>query len=84
MISSPDFSSVLKTIAGSQRPGRYISVAQVWTALLCDLRSSLRELLAVYASCYLSNINTIVFLKKVLETRPNKPVVLAEGEPWYP
>jgi putative transposase len=43
-----------------------------------------RELLAVYASYYRSNINTMIFLRKVLDTCVNKPVVLVDGGPWYP
>ena len=38
----------------------------------------------MYAPYYRSHINTIVFLKKVLETCTNKPVVLVDGGPWYP
>jgi len=52
----------------------------VWAALDIDTR----ELLAVYASYYRSNINTLVFLKRVLSTCTNKPVVLVDGGPWYP
>jgi putative transposase len=45
-----------------------------------------KELLAVYASYYYrSHINTLVFLKRVLDTCINKPVVvLVDGGPWYP
>lgn len=43
-----------------------------------------RELLAVYASYYRSNINTMIFLKKAMETCTSKPVVLVDGGPWYP
>jgi transposase-like protein len=52
----------------------------VWAAIDTDTR----ELLSVYASYYRSNINTLVFLKRVLETCTNKPVVLVDGGPWYP
>ena len=52
----------------------------VWAAIDVDTR----ELLAVYASYYRSNINTLVFLRKVLETCTNKPVILVDGGPWYP
>ena len=52
----------------------------VWAAIDTDTR----ELLAVYASYYRSSINTIVFLKRVLETCTNKPVILVDGGPWYP
>ena len=52
----------------------------VWAAIDADTR----ELLAVYASYYRSNINTLVFLKRVLDTCTNKPVVLVDGGPWYP
>ena len=52
----------------------------VWAAIDVDTK----ELLAVYASYYRSNINTLVFLKKVLGTCANKPLVLVDGGPWYP
>jgi len=52
----------------------------VWAAI--DVET--KELLAVYASYYRSNINTLVFLKKVLDTCSNKPLVLVDGGPWYP
>jgi transposase-like protein len=52
----------------------------VWAAIDVDTR----ELLAVYASYYRSNITTMVFVKRVLETCTNKPVVLVDGGPWYP
>ena len=52
----------------------------VWAAM--DVET--KELLAVYASYYRSHINTLVFLKKVLGTCTNKPVVLVDGGPWYP
>jgi putative transposase len=52
----------------------------VWAAIDADTR----ELLAVYASYYRSSINTIVFLKKVLDTCVGTPVVLVDGGPWYP
>ena len=53
----------------------------VWAAIDADTK----ELLAVYASYYRSSINTIVFLKRVLETCiGRKPVVLVDGGPWYP
>ena len=53
----------------------------VWAAIDADTK----ELLAVYASYYRSNINTLVFLRKVLQTcRGRKPVVLVDGGPWYP
>ena len=46
-----------------------------------------KELLAVYASSsyyYRSSINTLVFLRKVLDTCVGTPVVLVDGGPWYP
>jgi putative transposase len=43
-----------------------------------------RELLAVYASYYRSSINTIIFVKRVLDTCVGTPVVLVDGGPWYP
>ena len=46
-----------------------------------------KELLAVYASSYYyyrSSINTIVFVKRVLDTCVGTPVVLVDGGPWYP
>jgi putative transposase len=52
----------------------------VWAAIDVDTK----ELLAVYASYYRSHINTLVFLRKVLRTCTNKPVVLVDGGPWYP
>ena len=52
----------------------------VWAAIDVDTR----ELLAVYASYYRSHINTLVFLRRVLDTCSNKPVVLVDGGPWYP
>ena len=53
----------------------------VWAAIDADTK----ELLAVYASYYRSNINTLVFLKKVLQTcSGRKPVILVDGGPWYP
>jgi transposase-like protein len=54
----------------------------VWAAIDTDTK----ELLAVYASYQRSIINTIVFMKKVLETCTDgsKPVVLVDGGPWYP
>jgi putative transposase len=52
----------------------------VWAAI--DVET--KELLAVYVSYYRSHVNTIVFLKRVLDTCVNKPVVLVDGGPWYP
>jgi putative transposase len=52
----------------------------VWAAI--DVET--KELLAVYASYYRSHINTLVFLRRVLDTCTNKPVVLVDGGPWYP
>ena len=52
----------------------------VWAAIDVDTK----ELLAVYASYYRSHINTLVFLRKVLRTCTNKPIVLVDGGPWYP
>ena len=52
----------------------------VWAAVDVDTR----ELLAVYASYYRSNINTMIFLRRVLDTCTNRPVVLVDGGPWYP
>lgn len=52
----------------------------VWAAIDADTR----ELLAMYASYYRSSINTLVFLKSVLNTCTGKPVVLVDGGPWYP
>jgi transposase-like protein len=52
----------------------------VWAAIDTDTR----ELLAVYASYYRSHINTLVFLRRVLDTCTNTPVVLVDGGPWYP
>ena len=52
----------------------------VWAAIDADTK----ELLAVYASYYRSSINTLVFLKRVLETCSEMPVVLVDGGPWYP
>jgi transposase-like protein len=43
-----------------------------------------KELLAVNASYYRSNINTLIFLRKVLDACIGKPVVLVDGGPWYP
>jgi putative transposase len=44
-----------------------------------------KELLAVYASYYYrSSINTIIFLRKVLDTCVGTPVVLVDGGLWYP
>jgi transposase-like protein len=52
----------------------------VWSAIDTDTK----ELLAVYASYQRSSINAMVFVKMVLETCTNKPVVLVDGGPWYP
>ena len=52
----------------------------VWAAIDTDTR----ELLAVYASYYRSNINTLVFLKRVLSACTNRPVVLVDGGPMVP
>jgi len=52
----------------------------VWASIDADTR----ELLAVYASYYRSSINTIVFVKRVLDTCVGTPVVLVDGGPWYP
>lgn len=52
----------------------------VWAAIDADTK----ELLAVYASYYRSNINTLAFLRRVLDACTNKPVVLVDGGPWYP
>jgi putative transposase len=57
--------------------GRHVFV---WAAIDVDTR----ELLAVYASYYRSSINTIIFVKKVLDTCVGTPVVLVDGGPWYP
>jgi putative transposase len=51
----------------------------VWAAIDIDTR----ELLAVYASYYRSHINTLIFLRKILDSCTNKPVVLVDGGPWY-
>jgi len=47
----------------------------VWAAIDADTR----ELLAVYASYYRSHISTLAFLKRVLSTCTNRPVVLVDG-----
>ena len=52
----------------------------VWAAIDTDTR----ELLAVYSSYYRSSINTLVFLRRVLDACTNRPVVLVDGGPWYP
>jgi len=53
----------------------------VWAAIDVDSK----ELLAVYASYYRSHINTLAFLRKVLDACTNKkPLVLVDGGPWYP
>jgi putative transposase len=52
----------------------------VWAAVDTDTR----ELLAVYSSYYRSSINTMAFVRKVLDACTNKPVVLVDGGPWYP
>ncbi|MDA4118935.1 MAG: DDE-type integrase/transposase/recombinase, partial [Thaumarchaeota archaeon] len=50
----------------------------VWAAIDADTK----ELLAVYASYYRSHINTMVFLRKVLQTCVGrKPVILVDGGP---
>jgi putative transposase len=51
----------------------------VWAAM--DVET--RELLAVYASYYRSHISTIAFVRRVMETCANRPVVLVDGGPWY-
>jgi transposase-like protein len=51
----------------------------VWAAIDADSK----ELLAVYASYYRSHINTIVFLRRVLDACTDRPVVLVDGGPWY-
>jgi putative transposase len=45
-----------------------------------------KELLAVCASSYFyrSSINTIIFVRRVLDTCVGTPVVLVDGGPWYP
>ena len=52
----------------------------VWAAMDTDTR----ELLAVYTSYYRSSINSLVFIKRVMQTCTNRPVVLVDGGPWYP
>ena len=52
----------------------------MWAAIDADTK----ELLAVYASYYYrSSINTLVFLRKVLDTCVGTPVVLVDWGPWY-
>lgn len=52
----------------------------VWSAI--DVET--RELLAIWASYQRSSFAALVFVKRVLETCTNKPVVLVDGGPWYP
>jgi putative transposase len=52
----------------------------IWAAIDIDTK----ELLSIYASYQRSSINTLIFVKKVLKTCTNKPVVLVDGCPWYP
>ncbi len=51
-----------------------------WAAIDTDTR----ELLAVYAFCCRSSINTLVFQKRTMETCTNRRVVPLDGGPWYP
>jgi len=52
----------------------------VWSAIEPDTK----ELLAVYSSYQRSSINAMLFVRMVLNTRTNKPVVLVDGGLWYP
>jgi putative transposase len=52
----------------------------IWAAIDIDTK----ELLSIYASYQRSSINTMIFVKKVLNTCTNKPVILVDGGPWYP
>jgi transposase-like protein len=52
----------------------------VWGAIDCETK----ELLSIYASYQRSSINTLIFTRRVLNTCTNKPVILADGGPWYP
>jgi Transposase and inactivated derivatives len=52
----------------------------IWAAIDIDTK----ELLSIYASYQRSSINTMIFVRKVLNTCTNRPVVLVDGGPWYP
>lgn len=51
----------------------------VWSAIDTETE----ELLAVYASYQRSSFAALVFVRRVLETYVNKPVILVDGGPWY-
>jgi putative transposase len=52
----------------------------IWAAIDVDSR----ELLAIYVSWQRSILDSEAFLRKVLSTCTNKPVILADKGPWYP
>jgi len=52
----------------------------LWAAI--DVDSG--EVLAVYASRGRSMLNALTFLKRVLKTCENKPVIVVDRGPWYP
>ena len=52
----------------------------IWAAIDIDTK----ELLSLYASYQRSSINTMIFVRKVLDACTNRPVVLVDGGPWYP
>jgi transposase-like protein len=52
----------------------------VWSAI----DNETRELLAIWASYQRSSFAALVFVRMVLKTYTNKPVILVDGGPWYP
>ena len=52
----------------------------VWSAI--DIET--KELLAIWASYQRSSFAALVFVRMVLATCSNKPVILVDGGPWYP
>jgi len=52
----------------------------VWSTI--DIET--KELLAIWALYQRSSFAAMVFVRIVLRTCVNKPVILVDGEPWYP
>ncbi|MEM3032470.1 MAG: DDE-type integrase/transposase/recombinase [Nitrososphaerota archaeon] len=54
-------------------------IVYVWSALDVDRG----DIIALYASKGRSILNTLTFLKKVLETCEGKSVIVVDRDPWY-
>jgi len=52
----------------------------LWAAIDVDSR----EVLAIYVSRGRSMLNALIFLRRVLRTCENKPVIVVDRGPWYP